>query len=428
MKLKVMLLRQIVLFLGDVVCLVLGLIIALGVRYGWPLLEESIELYKIPFAIIFTFWLLSFYVGGLYNLRYTKNKRNFFALFFAVFAINAAVSVLFFYFIPSFAISPKIVLFLDLGVTAVLLVTWRLFFNSAVKLPPRKLAILGDSAEVKELIADLERNPQQGYKCVLHMARVDDPEVFKEMLKTKNIDVVVVAMDYRQSPDLQKALFSCIPLHIQFFDFVDFYEGYFQKIPLAAIDRAWFLENLNEPGKQFYSSLKRAVDIMLAVLLGLIGLVLSPFIILAIWIDMGFPVFFSQSRVAQLGANYRIYKFRTFGREGDDASVSVIGKLLRRTHLDEIPQLWNILKGDMSFVGPRPEQTHFVESLKEKIPFYTERLLVRPGITGWAQLHEPHARVEDAISKLQYDLFYIKHRSLLLDIEIILKTLRILLL
>lgn len=432
MKSSVTRLRQIALFGGDILCLMLGLAAALAIRYGLPIPADKFEMHKLPFAIIFAIWLVSFFISGLYSLRNAKNNRTFFALFTTVFAINAGMDVLFFYFIPYFSISPKTVLFLDLGFTLALLLLWRTLYNRFVSLPPQKIAILGECAEVDELINDIRSHPQQGYKCALHLKNESDitvhgiknlPQYFNE----NEIDTVVVAIDYMNSPELQKSLFDCIPLHIRFYDFIDFYEQNMQKIPLAVVDRAWFLENLNEPGKHFFSGLKRFFDVVFTLLLGVIGIILMPFIALAVYFDIGRPIFFSQIRVGQFEKSYRIFKFRSMKVDDDEKSVSRFGKFLRNSHLDEIPQLWNIIRGEMSFVGPRPEIVHLVRELKDKIPFYSERLLVRPGIAGWAQLHEPHARAADALTKLQYDLFYIKHRSLLLDLEIILKTLRILL-
>lgn len=408
-------------------CFIAGLLVALAIRYGFPIPQHDLDIHKIPFAIIFAVWFFSFYIAGLYSLRKTKNQRDFFTLLLTAFAVNAGIAALSFYFVPYFAISPKTVLFLDLGATAVFLAIWRAFYNSYASLPPRRLAVFGSGHEVKELLADISKHPQQGYKCVLN---IEDGNVgfdLPQLLKSKGIDLVVVAFNYRNASELQKGLFDCIPLQIQFFSFVDFYEQYFQKIPLAAIDQAWFLENLNEHGKHLFSVFKRFADLALAFLLGIIGIVLFPFVALAILIDSGRPIFYSQIRVGQFGKEFRIFKFRSMEKSPNgEKSVTRAGRFIRAAHLDEIPQLWNVVRGDMSFAGPRPERPHFVEELKSKIPFYAERLLVRPGITGWAQLHEPRAQVEDALSKLQYDLFYIKRRSFLLDIEIILKTLRIL--
>lgn len=421
--------RQIVLLAGDLVCFVLGLLVALIVRYGFPVPGDAISLHALPFGIIFAFWFFSFYIGGVYNLRRTKNPRDFFTLLITAFAVNAGISILFFYFIPYFEITPKRVLFFDLGFTLVILIAWRAFHNRFVSLPPRHVAILGGGSEVTQLLSDLEAHPQQGYRCVLHIPETKNMRNLAHLFKTKNVDLVVVAADYRNSQELQHQLFACIPLQIQFFDLVDFYEQYFQKIPLEAIDRAWFLENLNESGKHMFSAMKRTVDLLLSILLGVAGVVLFPFIAIAILIDSGGPIFYSQIRVGQFERPFRIYKFCTMKHLGPgEKKVTRTGRFLRATHLDEIPQLINVISGNMSFVGPRPEISHFVQELKTKIPFYTERLLIQPGITGWAQLHEPRAKAEDAIEKLQYDLFYIKHRSMVLDFEIMLKTLRILVL
>lgn len=425
MKSETIRFRQVILLLGDIVCFVLGLLTALILRYGFPLSEAQILIHRTPYLIIFATWLVVFYVGGMYHLRIAKNKRSFFTVLTSLFALNAGIAVFFFYFIPSFQISPKVVMFLDLLITLVLLIGWRMLFNRFVVRSPIRLAILGAGKEVEELIKDIRSHPQHGYEVVLQQH--DVPHDLTQSLLHHHIDAVVVALDYRRSPELQKSLFSCIPLRIQFFNFVDFYELHFQKIPLAVIDTAWFLDNLSDMEKRLSAFAKRIVDVLSALLLGLIGLVFAPFIMLAILAETGRPIFFSQIRTGRYMRPFRIYKFRSMKHDDDEESVTRVGRVLRATHLDEIPQLWNILRGDMSFVGPRPEQQQMVEKFKDQISFYTERLLVRPGITGWAQLHEPHARAEDAVQKLQYDLFYVKHKSFLFDLEIMLKTLRVLL-
>lgn len=427
MKIKLPRFRSIILIAGDIICLLLGLFLALALRYGFPIPPEQIEIHRVPFSIIFGIWLLIFFGSGLFQLRSARNQRSFFTIFFKVFSINASIAVFFFYFIAFFSISPKTVMFLDLGATLLFLLLWRVLFNRFITIPPLKLAILGNSPEVKELLEDIKKHPQQGYACVLHSPHPPEAKEFISSLRDTSADALVVAVDYRHSPILQKSLLECLRLQIQFFDFVDFYEAYFQKVPHAAIDQTWFLENFNELGKRFFSIMKRATDIFFAIFLGFIGLILFPLIALAVWLEMERPIFYSQIRVGHFEKPFHIFKFRSMHHNGDTESISMVGKFLRRSHLDEIPQLWNILKGEMSFVGPRPEQVGIVEQLKSKIPFYAERFLVPPGITGWAQLHEPHAKAEDALTKLQYDLFYIKNRSILLDIEIILKTLRILL-
>lgn len=425
-RLAIARLRKFVLAFGDFLSFVAGLLLTLGIRYGFPIPADQLNAHRYPFGIIFIIWLLGFYIGGLYAIRKAKNDRSFFALFLTVFGVNAAVVALFFYFIPYFSITPKTVLFLDLAITLALTLGWRIFFNGIVSLPPLKIAVLGAGKEVDELLHELKKHPQHGYECVLHITDETHSKDLQKLIKEQEIDAIVVEMDYRNGREIQKNLFECIHLRVQFFDFVDFYEKIMQKIPLEAIDKAWFLENLNESGKQMADSLKRGADIFIALILGTVGIILFPFIAAAIWLDSGRPLFYSQMRVGRFNVPFKIYKFRSMHTDGKD-SITRIGRFLRAAHLDEIPQLWNILKGEMSFVGPRPEQVGIVEDLKNKVPFYAERLLVRPGITGWAQFFMPHAKANEALAKLQYDLFYIKHRSLLLDLQILLKTLRILL-
>lgn len=417
--------RQVILFLGDIVCAMGALIVTLILRFGYEDLPHQLSLHRGPFTILFILWAVVFFITGLYNLRNAHNNRLFFTRFIEAFILNSAIAIGFFYFIQNHLVSPKTVLFLDLSFTLLFQALWRVIFNT-LRVQMLRLAVVGRGTEVTELIEDMKRHPRQGYVCVLHLEEC--PPNLAELLKEYQADAVTVADNWRSVRTLQKSLFDCITLNIQFYDFVGFYERYFERVPPTVIDRAWFLENINEPGKQFFSLLKRGLDIIFAVIFGVVGIVLFPLVAIAIWTDSGGPILFSQLRVGQFGKPFRIYKLRTLTHgHGGVQHVTRVGRFLRSTHIDELLQVWNIVRGEMSFVGPRPEQVTIVEDLKGKIPFYMERLLVRPGITGWAQLHHPKAQADEALTKLQYDLFYIKNRSLLFDIEIVVKTLGVLL-
>ncbi|MCD4694325.1 sugar transferase [bacterium] len=194
----------------------------------------------------------------------------------------------------------------------------------------------------------------------------------------------------------------------------------------------WFLENLNEGGKNWFDKFKKLYDLLLSLIFLIISLPVWLIIIVFIKIDSKGGVFFTQSRTGLNNKNFTIIKFRTMKIDGNDLSltkkkdkrITRVGAFLRKTRLDELPQLINIIKGEMSFVGPRPERPEFVEKLEIEIPFYNERMLVKPGITGWDQIsgeyHSPTTK--DSLKKLQYDLFYIKNRSIYLDLSIVLKT------
>ncbi|MGB9598661.1 MAG: sugar transferase, partial [Minisyncoccales bacterium] len=221
-------------------------------------------------------------------------------------------------------------------------------------------------------------------------------------------------------------------------NFENFYENLAEKIPIYLINETWFLENLAKIKKNFYQFFKRLIDIVLALILFVpFSLLLAP-IALAIKLDSRGPIFYRQKRVGKEGKEFWLLKFRSMKEgaekisglksDGKDERLTRLGSFLRKSYLDELPQIINILKGKMSFVGPRPERPEYVKALKEKIPFYEMRLLVLPGISGWAQLKmEKDASVEDAPEKLQYDLYYIKNRSLILDLAIAVKTIMILL-
>jgi lipopolysaccharide/colanic/teichoic acid biosynthesis glycosyltransferase len=220
-------------------------------------------------------------------------------------------------------------------------------------------------------------------------------------------------------------------------DLRDLYEEVFDRVPLSLLRYEWVLGNLGS--SRLYDALKRGIDIVAAAVLGLVSLIFYPFVILAIKLDDGGPIFVTLPRIGRLQAEIDIVKFRSMS--GNDAGsygssgkselvVTRVGKWIRKFRIDELPQLWNILKGDLSFVGPRPETPTLVASYNARIPYYNARHLITPGLTGWAQIrHDRHPHhglaIEETKEKLSYDLYYLKRRSLALDVYIMLQTARI---
>lgn len=214
-----------------------------------------------------------------------------------------------------------------------------------------------------------------------------------------------------------------------------FYDEWLGKLPISELRRTGMWFDIRDLHERFYPRLKRLMDIVIAIAIAPLLAMLIPIVALGNRFGNRGPVFFSQERVGHLGDSFRIHKFRTMapttGETGEglwtlenDPRITPFGNFLRRSHLDELPQILNVLRGDLSIVGPRPEQSHYVRTLTETIPFYGLRHAVRPGVTGWAQVKYPYgSTVEDAIEKLQYDLYYLRHQSLALDARVCVRTL-----
>lgn len=241
-----------------------------------------------------------------------------------------------------------------------------------------------------------------------------------------------MATDLYSSDEMRTVLFSCLPLKINFISLPNFYETITGKVPIEAINKMWFLENLNEGNKNLFNTVKRVYDIFLAIIVITLTLLLWIPIAMIIKMESKGPIFFKMKRYGKDKRQFSMLKFRTMREDGNtrgmtvqnDPRITRFGNFMRKTRLDELPQAINILKGEMSFVGPRPERPELAKELAKKIPFFDERMLVKPGATGWDQVSgEYHSPTEeDTLKKLQYDLFYIKNRSIYLDFSIILKT------
>jgi len=236
-------------------------------------------------------------------------------------------------------------------------------------------------------------------------------------------------------PYLYNLLFS----RVRFLNMYKVYEELFRRIPVSLIDYTWFLEHVSFSPRIVYDIFKRVMDIVIGFTLGVFSLALYPFVYLAIKLDDGGKVFLLQRRVGKNNQIIKLLKFRTmdFDDEGKWETGAVnnvtrVGEFLRKTRIDELPQLWNVLEGTLSLIGPRPEFPEPVRRYAREIPYYNIRYVIKPGLSGWAQiLHEKHPHhktdIEETAVKLSYDLYYIKNRSIMLDLEIALKTIKTLL-
>ncbi|MEK7507143.1 MAG: sugar transferase [Patescibacteria group bacterium] len=445
--------RKFLLFWGDVAFLYLALFLTLLVRYGYgPVYAANLDIHLMPFSLIFAVWALVFYTANLYEIGLAKNRLEFYSAYFYSFIINALIAIVFFYFVPFFKITPRTNFFIFLAWGLVLLTGWRFFFNGLIAKGSSRnnTLILGLSPQSQELYDYLLANPQLGYKAlgIIDVEHENAPNALQEIIRQKKVSILILGPAAYKISRIIDILYGFLGLGIRYYDLSDFYERVSGKVPVGAIDQTWFLENLSEGGKRGYEIAKRIWDLVLAVAIGAVILPFYPLIMLAIRLDSPGPAFIRQKRIGKAGKIFILVKFRNMianspdgSAEGltgpvwaseDDSRVTRVGKFLRRSRIDELPQIWNVLRGEMSFIGPRPERPEFHGKLKEQIPFYDERYLVKPGLTGWAQVKyrldfRAGLTIQDTLEKLQYDLFYIKNRSLLLDLGIILKTASIIL-
>ena len=376
--------KKFVLVVVDIVILYTALWLTLYIRYqhNWKI---ALGPHLLPFTILFVVWLSVFYIANFYEIYGLKNGANFYANFSQILIINAVLGIIFFYLLPFFGIAPRRNFFIFLAFFSGMDFLARRFFNKAIAVSrfSRPTLIVGLNEQSNDLAKLLNHNPQLGYQpeSVLDISNLSELE---KLVDEKKINTIIISNEIYQTPQVIQSFYKLIRKKINFYHLSNFYEQISRKIILSHINQIWFLENLSEGGKNFYEVSKRILDLIFSVIFGIIALVITPLIALAVKVSSKGPVFFRQTRVGQLGQNFSIIKFRTMianapdgsaeGATGatwaqeDDPRITKVGKFLRKPRLAELPQLWNILKGEMSFVGPRAERPEFHDQLKNKIP------------------------------------------------------------
>lgn len=425
-----------------------ALLLTLSIRYSENF-SQQYDLHALPFGILAVLWFGVFYINNLYDPATLRNNAYFYSRLMVSNMIAGAVATTFFYLIPFFQITPKTNLFIFIGIFTTVILAIRSLFNGTIETRFKKhVAIVGASAQALELARHLRNNPQLGFRLMYVVDIRESLEAPQDVpvrsirdlesdIRGQRLEAVIVSPETYQVQEVVDFLFKSLEHRVNFYNLASFYEKVTGKVPLGAINQIWFLENITEETRKAYELMKRAFDIVLAAFLGIVFLVFLPFIALAIKLTSAGPVFYRQKRLGRAGRLFEMIKLRTMYSDAEkmsgavwasenDPRITPIGRFLRKTRLDEVPQVWNILKGDMSFVGPRSERPEFSQMLTKEVPFYEERYLIKPGATGWAQLQKSYySSVTDTAEKLQYDLYYIKNRSLILDVGILLKTLNL---
>ena len=372
-----------------------------------------------------------------------RSKREALVMAIGSTVTASALCLLAMTMVPPFL--PRFILLASPVVSSPLLVLAWVYANYSGKKDQKRARVFAviSEAEASSLREDIGRFPERpaslaGVFCVDGVADSDAMRLLLlERCRAANATILVISVQGQHSPKVMEAVNELHTEGIRVRSLVSFYEQWLGKLPVFEVAPVVLLADTSDGHRLAYGRVRRSIDIVVGSL-GLLVMALSvPFVMVANMFMGRGPLFFSQTRVGRNGKPFRLYKFRTmrpdasrsdgFGEWADfeDPRITPIGRVLRRLHIDEFPQFWNILRGDISLIGPRPEQPQYVEQLMKAVPHYGQRHSIRPGLTGWAQVKWPYGSSEsDSIHKLQYDLFYLVNQNLAMDVRILARTIR----
>lgn len=432
--------RTLVLFIGDVFFFVFSLWLSLLLRELDLPLQQVFLAHLFPFSFLFAVWVGVFFIAGLYESRsIILARRALSGTLLVTQCVNIVIAALFFFFVPLFGITPKVLLVIYLVVSFVWVLLWRVAFFPRLGLQSTERALMvGEGPEIEELVQALKAAQYAPARIVgvVIPNGTETAESIRTAITTHNPRFVIADFENPTVANAFPQLYNYLSGGIRFIDAMSLYEEVFGRVPLSMINDRWVARNVSRSAHLLYDPVKRLMDIIAALVIGVVSLVLYPIFIVLIKLQDGGPVFYSPVRVGQNNRPIVMRKFRsmTGADQGSEVlksrlSVTPVGRVMRKTRIDEFPQLFNVLRGDLSLIGPRPESPALVEEYAREIPYYNVRHLVKPGISGWAQLYHdnhPHhgSDVEATREKLSYDLYYLKHRSILLDLVIALKTIK----
>jgi sugar transferase (PEP-CTERM system associated) len=399
---------------------------------------------------------ISLYFNDLYEIRIGGNRIDLAARLIQAIGLTAIVLAIIYFLWPE-AMIGRWIFFLSILFLILFFISWRLLYSFVVhnRLFSERALIVGDGELAGDLLREIGRRSDLSYDVRYVVGqengRIDGRHLegvpvrtgfdsLCDLAEAEGVTNIIVALDQKRGVMPYRELLNCKIRGINVIDGESFYERITGKLLVEKITPSWLIFSDGFKKSPVARLIKRIVGLSLSIVMTVLLLPLIAVVALAIKLDSKGPVLFKQERVGENGKVYTIYKFRSMREdaealsgpvwaEEDDPRITRVGRIIRKLRIDELPQLWNVIKGDMSFVGPRPERPYFVERLKKKVPYYNERFSVKPGVTGWAQVMYPYgATEEDALQKLKYDLYYVKNMSLLMDLVVIFHTVKIVLL
>lgn len=442
--------RRLLLFGFEALLVAVVVVLASSLRLG---LHRGLTYpHLIKKAFLFTLVVQgALYYAGFYDLSLLRTVRQTYQRVLAALALASLVLLVFFYAIPQLELGRGVFL-VSVALTAVVLPSWRVLYDSVAEQAGnlRRVLIVGNGALARELAKILQETPGTGLELFGMLARdrgqIDPasgvvgtyPQLYDVVMR-EDIQLVIVAYPDRRGTLPVEQLLEVKFRGVEVLEGVDFYERHMGKIYVRELKPSQLIFAEGFTARQTTRRLKRILDVAVSFL----GIVLAAPIIavtaVLIKLDSPGPVLYKQVRAGQFGKLFTILKFRSMRTDAEkhgaqfaqenDARVTRLGRFIRKTRIDELPQLWNVLQGDMSLVGPRPERPVFIEQLEQQVPFFKQRLYVKPGVTGHAQVRCRYgASAEDMLEKLQYDLYYIKSYSLWFDLSVMFDTVKVVLL
>ena len=448
--------RRLLIAVGDVIAISLSVLLSLRLWAQVGHIDFDIDFLRSQFGwfiILAGLWLMLANVNEFYDLRLAARPRAT-AACLARITVQLLVVYLILFFISARDALPRLFILYHAAISGVLIAGWRLWrpYLTGWRAFRRQALIIGTGWAAETIISTLDTDAPNEYNIVGLVRAIANPAVtdvhnypvlgtgrdLPALTRQYDITDFILTGSTELPADLFEGLLSCYELGVAMTPMPLLYEQITGRVPIEHVGRQHWTVVLpldaNTLSKRVYLAAKRIGDVLLA-MLGLLGFcVLLPVLALAMRLDSPGALFYAQERVGRGGKPFRVVKLRTMIPDAErysgpvwaqkrDPRITRVGALLRKTRLDEFPQLVNVLRGEMSIVGPRPERAFFVDQLTVEIPFYRTRLVVKPGLTGWAQVRYHYGNTtDDALIKLQYDLYYIRHQSLALDALIILQT------
>jgi exopolysaccharide biosynthesis polyprenyl glycosylphosphotransferase len=425
--------RTLLLLLGDIVALYLAFCTMITLAKTRGLSMEILQQHFVPFSILSILWLIVFFIFNLYDREKSKPTIPHLNQIINAFIFNAILGIVFFYITSFFVITPKTNLFIFSLASLIFFILWRrIFYNIFSAHFKRDVIFINNGEEnnfnMQEIKNYMTTYPQSGFNVLGEYTSIS--QFFEQ--KTKIPQVFIVKNGWGEFKNFKEIQES----GTQILDLSYAYEDILGSIPVDIIDESWFMHNVLSNQENNYLDTTRIIGVLFA---AIILVITSPFLLI-IGIAIKFyddgPIFYSQTRIGKNRRKFTLYKFRSMVVDAEkngpewskekDSRITPVGRIIRKLHIDEIPQMLNIIKGDIDLVGPRPERPEFVEELEKEIPFYYLRHTITPGFTGWAQIKFRYAgNVMDSKKKFEYDLYYLKNKNIFMDLGILVRTVQI---